>query len=99
MGAERTQLTRRAGAARKRTTPRENVENALWLVLQLGDVEVWTSARALRKSGLRIAWIAEFLQRKYQLTDPKRARPIEAFSALLAAILPAKAVIHEQGHA
>jgi hypothetical protein len=83
-------------AARETSTPRANVDAALWLVLNLGDIEVWTSARAL---GMPIAPFAAILQKKFKLADPKKAKPDKAFNALRALILKEDAIIHHpQGH-
>jgi hypothetical protein len=43
-----------------------------------------TPAAALRKSGLPLSAIAAFLQKKFKLNDPKKAREADAFNALRA---------------
>jgi hypothetical protein len=84
---------------RKTTKPRANVDGASWLVLMLDDIEVHTSAAALRKSGLPLSAIAAFLQKKYRLNDPKRGRPDKAFNAIRALILAENAIISDAGNA
>jgi hypothetical protein len=74
-------------------------ENALWLVLDLDGIKVWTSASALRRNGMPITSTAAFLQKKFKLNDPKKARPDKAFNALRALLLPENAIISEEGHA
>jgi hypothetical protein len=91
------QTTAAKQSARKRRKPRANVDNELWLILDLDGIgQVWTSAAALR---MPVAPIAALLQKKYKLNDPKKARPAAAFNAISRVILPADAIIHEEGRA
>jgi hypothetical protein len=90
--------TTAANQTRKRTKPRAPIEASSWLILDLDGIKVFTSAAVLRRNGLPIASIAAFLQKKFKLNNPKKARPDKAFNALRALILKEDAIIHPEGH-
>jgi len=71
-----------------------SLRSAGWLVPQVGEVEAWTSAAVLRRNGLCPHCVAAWLHREYELADPAKARPAEAFAALTALALPDGGTVH-----